>query len=421
MNKLRRMPVEVTLIDRRNFHLFQPLVYQVATGALSPGEIAAPLRSVFKRARNVRVLLGEVGDVDLERRVVIGAAADRGPAGARGPLRHADRGGRLEVLLLRQPAVGRVRAGDQVARERARRALPDPAGVRGRRARDRPRAARRVADVRGGGRRPDRRRDGGPDLRARARHAAARLPRDGPRRGPDPARRGRRPRARRLPARPVGERGPAARQPRRDLARERAGRRHRRRRRRAQGARRHDAARRRAHRRVGGGRRRREHRRAPGGGRRGGDRPRGARDRRAGPHARGPSRGDRARRHGARARAGRGHPGPPGRRPGGDAAGPLRRGGREAPARRQAGQAVPLHRQGQPRHDRPRPRRRRDQGAALRRPARLAAVARDPHLLPDRIPEPDPRADALVVLVPDPRARRAAAHGGPDAPGRGWG
>jgi len=70
VDKLRRMPVEVTLIDRRNFHLFQPLVYQVATGALSPGEIATPLRSIFKRARNVRVLLGEAADVDLERRVV---------------------------------------------------------------------------------------------------------------------------------------------------------------------------------------------------------------------------------------------------------------------------------------------------------------------------------------------------------------
>ena len=68
--KLRRLPVEVTLIDRRNFHLFQPLVYQVATGALSPGEIATPLRWIFKRSGNVRVLLGEVGDVDLERRVI---------------------------------------------------------------------------------------------------------------------------------------------------------------------------------------------------------------------------------------------------------------------------------------------------------------------------------------------------------------
>jgi NADH dehydrogenase len=71
VNKLRRGDVDVTLIDRRNFHLFQPLVYQVATGALSPGEIASPLRAVFKRAENVRVLLGEVSEVDLERRVVL--------------------------------------------------------------------------------------------------------------------------------------------------------------------------------------------------------------------------------------------------------------------------------------------------------------------------------------------------------------
>jgi NADH:quinone reductase (non-electrogenic) len=63
--------VEVTLIDRRNFHLFQPLAYQVATGALSPAEIAPPLRAVFKRQKNTRVLLGEVIDFDLERREVI--------------------------------------------------------------------------------------------------------------------------------------------------------------------------------------------------------------------------------------------------------------------------------------------------------------------------------------------------------------
>jgi NADH:quinone reductase (non-electrogenic) len=68
VSKLRRAPVEVTLVDRRNFHLFQPLTYQVATGALSPGEIAYPLRAVFKRARNVRVLLAEVADFDLDAR-----------------------------------------------------------------------------------------------------------------------------------------------------------------------------------------------------------------------------------------------------------------------------------------------------------------------------------------------------------------
>jgi NADH dehydrogenase len=66
--KLRHAPVEVTLVDRRNFHLFQPLTYQVATGALSPGEIAYPLRAIFKRARNVRVVMAEVSDFDLERR-----------------------------------------------------------------------------------------------------------------------------------------------------------------------------------------------------------------------------------------------------------------------------------------------------------------------------------------------------------------
>src|SRR6184192_798813 len=68
--KLRRAPVEVTLVDRRNFHLFQPLTYQVATGALSPGEIAYPLRAIFKRHRNVRVLLAEVADFDLDARLV---------------------------------------------------------------------------------------------------------------------------------------------------------------------------------------------------------------------------------------------------------------------------------------------------------------------------------------------------------------
>ena len=69
--KLKRAPVEVTLIDRRNFHLFQPLLYQVATGSLSPGEIAAPLRSVLSRQKNARVLLGEAVDVDPETKRVI--------------------------------------------------------------------------------------------------------------------------------------------------------------------------------------------------------------------------------------------------------------------------------------------------------------------------------------------------------------
>jgi NADH dehydrogenase len=68
---LRRAPVQLTLLDRRNFHLFQPLLYQVATGALSPGEIASPLRYVVKRQRNTTVLLGEAIDIDVAARRVV--------------------------------------------------------------------------------------------------------------------------------------------------------------------------------------------------------------------------------------------------------------------------------------------------------------------------------------------------------------
>src|SRR5271169_3990937 len=67
---LKRAPVDLTLVDRRNFHLFQPLLYQVATGALSPGEIASPLRSVLQSQRNTTVLLAEVMDLDVQRRVL---------------------------------------------------------------------------------------------------------------------------------------------------------------------------------------------------------------------------------------------------------------------------------------------------------------------------------------------------------------
>lgn len=69
--KLARGPLDVTLVDRRNFHLFQPLLYQVATGGLSPANIAAPIRAILKRHRNVRVLLGGVVDVNATRRRVV--------------------------------------------------------------------------------------------------------------------------------------------------------------------------------------------------------------------------------------------------------------------------------------------------------------------------------------------------------------
>jgi hypothetical protein len=70
---LRKTPVQVLLLDRRNFHLFQPLLYQVATGGLSPANIASPLRAVLKRQKNVEVWLAEAIDLDpAGKRVILG-------------------------------------------------------------------------------------------------------------------------------------------------------------------------------------------------------------------------------------------------------------------------------------------------------------------------------------------------------------
>jgi NADH:ubiquinone reductase (H+-translocating) len=84
VRKLARTPVDVTLVDRRNFHLFQPLAYQVATGALSPAEIASPLRGVLRRQKNARVLLAEVSGFDLEHRCVLTTDLATGEAEAVG-------------------------------------------------------------------------------------------------------------------------------------------------------------------------------------------------------------------------------------------------------------------------------------------------------------------------------------------------
>jgi len=77
---LRSETISVTLVDRRNFHLFQPLLYQVATGALSPGEIAAPLRVLLRKQKNAQVLLAEAADLDAAKRFLI--LADTGDQGA---------------------------------------------------------------------------------------------------------------------------------------------------------------------------------------------------------------------------------------------------------------------------------------------------------------------------------------------------
>jgi NADH:quinone reductase (non-electrogenic) len=68
---LRRAPVRPTVVDKRNFHLFQPLLYQVATGSLSPGDIAYPLRSVFAHDDNLAVIMAEVIDIDVSHHTVI--------------------------------------------------------------------------------------------------------------------------------------------------------------------------------------------------------------------------------------------------------------------------------------------------------------------------------------------------------------
>src|SRR6187401_3374798 len=68
---LRRAPVRVTLVDRRNHHLFQPLLYQVATAALNPGDIAAPIRGILRAQANADVVLGEVRSIDRTQRKVV--------------------------------------------------------------------------------------------------------------------------------------------------------------------------------------------------------------------------------------------------------------------------------------------------------------------------------------------------------------
>src|SRR4029079_6705669 len=68
--RFHREPVDVTIVDRRNHHVFQPLLYQVATAALSPGDIASPIRWILRNQRNVEVLLGDVTRIDPARNVV---------------------------------------------------------------------------------------------------------------------------------------------------------------------------------------------------------------------------------------------------------------------------------------------------------------------------------------------------------------
>jgi NADH:ubiquinone reductase (H+-translocating) len=74
---LRDTPVRITLIDRSNHHLFQPLLYQVATAVLTPGQVASPIRSILRDQSNVTVIMGEVTGVEEDRKQVLANNADR--------------------------------------------------------------------------------------------------------------------------------------------------------------------------------------------------------------------------------------------------------------------------------------------------------------------------------------------------------
>ena len=198
------------------------------------------------------VLLAEVTDIDLERHRTGPARGRRAPV--RRDLRHADRRRRGQALLLRPRRVGADGPGPEDDRGRPRDPPPRAQRVRGGRDRAGPRPAARVAHVRGRRRRADRRRARRPDRRDRPRHAAARLPPHRPDERPDPPRRGRRPRAARVPGAAVREGQEAARAARRDGPDRPPRDRHRRRGRHGRGDRGRRGAPGRAHRRVGGGR-----------------------------------------------------------------------------------------------------------------------------------------------------------------------
>ena len=149
-----RGPADVTLVDRTQHHLFQPLLYQVATGMLSEGQIAVPLRDVLKRHRERRVPAGRGVDVDVAGRTVHRRPARR--RADRAALRRPRGRRRGAAVLLRARRVRAVGAGDE---DDLRRADDPPAGVRGLRAgrdRDRPGGAAPPAHLRRGGRRPHR-------------------------------------------------------------------------------------------------------------------------------------------------------------------------------------------------------------------------------------------------------------------------
>ena len=158
--KLKHANVDIKLIARTTHHLFQPLLYQVATGIVSEGDIAPPTRVVLRRQRNVQVLLGDVTHIDLGREVRrIGFARPH----LRNPLRQPDYRRRRGTVVLRQRPLRRVRAGHEIDRRRAGGARTDLERLRTGRTVARSGTTGQAADVHRHRRRPHRRRNGRAD------------------------------------------------------------------------------------------------------------------------------------------------------------------------------------------------------------------------------------------------------------------
>ncbi len=372
---LKRAPVSVTLIDRRNFHLFQPLTYQVATGALSPSDVTYPLRALFGSYPHVVVLLEEVTGFDLDARKVLLATDERHEAPSEieydtlvvaagssysyfGHDEWREVAG--EVKSLESAIAVRSRVLD--AFERAE-ATTDPADCR----------AELTFVIVGAG-------PTGVEIAGQiAELARATLQHHFKKIDPSDARILLVETADRIlttfPPSLSKKASRGAREARRDADAQADRGRHRPRRRLAAGARRRGPAGAGANRDLGGRSTgvaaRRAARRAGARGRRQG----GTGDRRSRSDAARPPRGDRARRHGACQRRRRRRRPAARCRPGRDPAGRLRRARDHRPSRRQGDAAVQIPRQGQPGDDRPWQRGRRPAAAPAQRPAGLGHLA----------------------------------------------
>ena len=178
---LRRAPVSITLVDRQNYSLFQPLAYQVATGGLSPAEIASPLRAIVKRQANASVVLAEVNEVRPRRPQDLPRRPPERRRATRARVRHARGRHRRPYSYFGHPEwqahAPELKSLDGALEIRTRilTAFEAAEVEEGRR------AASELAHVRRRRWRPDGGRDGRADRRARARDPAARFPRVDPR------------------------------------------------------------------------------------------------------------------------------------------------------------------------------------------------------------------------------------------------